>query len=447
MNLELLIKNYKDLGIDVLRDLIFYKTVLDKYEENGEYPFGIENKKALDFILAKGEEFGFVSKNVDNYAGHIEFGSGDEILGVLAHIDVVPVEESEWISNPFKLDIRENKLFGRGTTDDKGPLVASLIAMKALKDEGFVPNKKIRLIMGCDEESGSRCLERYLEKEAHPNLAFSPDADFPLIYGEKAIISFDIMANIKNDIITYMNAGERYNIVPSKASFKLSVDLKREFTEYLKKNNYKGEVDGDTYITYGVSSHAMAPQKGVNALFIAFDFIKNYDSKLAKFMDKYFTFDCFGKKAGYNDTDPEMHDLTSNLAIAKTDGDTIKLGFNVRAPKDSAFDFIPEKLNPITKEYGYEFKFLGGSKRHYVSPKSELVQKLLKSYRFVTNNNVEPITIGGGTYARELGNAVAFGPQAPGAVDVCHISNEYMSLDDFYTAIKVYYTAIKELAK
>ena len=240
MDLELLIKNYKDLGIDVLRDLISYKTVLDKYEENGECPFGIENKKALDYILAKGEEFGFKSKNVDNYAGHIEFGSGEEILGVLAHIDVVPVEESEWVSDPFKLDIRENKLFGRGTTDDKGPLVASLIAMKALKDEGFVPNKKIRLIMGCDEESGSRCLERYLDKEAHPNLAFSPDADFPLIYGEKAIISFDIMANIKNDIITYMNAGERYNIVPSKASFKLSVDLRREFTEKrIKKNKLK----------------------------------------------------------------------------------------------------------------------------------------------------------------------------------------------------------------
>ncbi len=447
MDYNLIINKYKDLGMKILKELVAIPSVLDEYKPDSNEPFGKYNKEALDYILSKGEEFGFKTKNVDNYAGHIEYGSGKEILGILAHLDVVPVNATEWEQDPFLLTIRDNKMFGRGTTDDKGPLVASFIAMKILKDEGYKPNKKIRLIMGCDEESGSRCLERYLEKEEKPDLAFSPDADFPLIYGEKGILSYDI-TGYDDSIITEIYAGERYNIVPSMAYFKLSRNMEREFKEFLERKNYKGEIINDKYVIYGKSSHAMDPDKGINAIFLMFEFLFQYtDSKLAEFVYKYYLFDNHGKKADYYDYDEEMKDLTSNLAIIRLENHKFKLGFNVRCPNDESFDVIPEKVTKICNIYKYKFVFLGGSKRHYVNRNSELVQKLLKAYQEITNDYSEPITIGGGTYARELGNAVAFGPQMPGLPDVCHISNEYIRLEDFFNAIKIYYLAIKELTK
>ena len=447
MDYDLIINKYKDLGMKILKDLVAIPSVLDEYKPESSEPFGKYNKEALDYILNKGEELGFKTKNVDNYAGHIEYGSGKEILGILAHLDVVPVTKEEWNQDPFLLTIKDNKMFGRGTTDDKGPLVASLIAMKILKDEGYKSNKKIRLIMGCDEESGSRCLERYLEKEDRPDLAFSPDADFPLIYGEKGILSYDIVG-YEDSIITEMYAGERYNIVPSMAYFKLSINKEREFKEFLERKNYKGEIKDGKYIIYGESSHAMDPDKGINAIYLMFEFLFQYtDSKLAEFVYKYYLFDNHGKKADYYDYDDEMKDLTSNLAIIRLENQKFKLGFNVRCPKDDSFDVIPEKVAKIAGIYRYRFEFLGGSKRHYVNRNTELVQKLLKAYQEITNDYSEPLTIGGGTYARELGYAVAFGPQMPGRPDVCHISNEYMRLEDFFNAIKIYYLAIKELTK
>ncbi len=440
------VDSYLDYGYELLRKLISCASVLDEYKGNSDTPFGMENKKALDTLLNEGKIAGFDTFNVDNYAGYLEFGKGD-VLGILAHLDVVPVVLNEWLTNPFDLVFSDDKMYGRGTTDDKGPLVASFIAMKMLLDEGFKPNMKIRLIAGCDEESGSRCMERYLEKIGEPKMAFSPDASFPLIYGEKAILSYDIIGDLNDDIIESLKAGERYNIVPSKAIMKLKVDLKEQFIKYLKENKYKGEVVDDTYIAYGVASHAMAPDNGLNAIYILFDFLSKYtNSKLAKFMNEYYLWDNHGKKAGYYEFDEEMKDLTSNMAIADIENGKIRLGVNCRCPLDDSFDNIPVALKTITNKYGYSFKMIGGSKRHYVRKDSELVQKLLKAYRKVTNDNSEPITIGGGTYAREMKNAVAFGPCMPYEEDVCHISNEYMSIESFKNAIMVYYLAIKDLA-
>ena len=447
MDLDKRIDENLEFGLKVLRDLISFNTVLKEYNPNSEEPFGFENKKALEYLLLTGSKLGFNIKNVDNYAGHIEFGSGDEILGILAHLDVVPVTVEEWNTNPFELVIKDGKMYGRGTQDDKGPLVASLVAMKMLNDEGFKPNKRIRLIAGCDEESGSRCLERYLEKETTPTLAFSPDAEFPLIYGEKAIISYDIYGK-SDDVILEFDAGERYNMVPSSAYMKLSKNLKNEYLKYLKDNNFNGEIVDDKYYAYGIASHAAMPDKGLNAIFILFKFLNEYtDSKLAKFIDKYYLFDNYGKKAGYYLYDDELKDLTSNVAIFKLKNNEFKMGVNCRCPLDSAFEVIDKSLNKICSEFGYNYTKPNGSKRHYVSPQSELVQKLLKSYREVTGDMSDPITIGGGTYAREMKNAVAFGPQKPDKIDCCHISNEYFELDDFKDAIKVYYLAIKELTR
>ena len=444
-----LILKYKDEAIKLLEDLISFESVLDEYNPNSDAPFGVENKKALEYLLNTANNDGFITKNVDNYAGHIEYGSGEEILGILAHLDVVPVNKEEWDSYPFKLDIRDGKMFARGTIDDKGPLVCAYIAMKILKDTGFKPNKRIRLIAGCDEESGSRCLEHYLSKEDKPALGFSPDACYPLIYGEKGMLSYDITGELVDDVIVEFVCGTRYNIVPSEAKCKLNINLDNEYNEFLNKYNYNGKIENGYYIAYGVAAHAMCPENGVNAAYILFKFLNEYsESKLAKFMDKYYLDDVYGKKLGYYIYDEDMKHLTSNLAIVEINNNIFKLGVNCRVPLDSQLTVIEKCLKAVCDENGFKCKIFNKSNRHYVSPNSELVQALMKSYQAVTNDyENKPITIGGGTYAREIGNAVAFGPLFVGREDVCHIANEYMYIEDFIKSIEIYINAIYELCK
>ncbi len=448
-NIENIIKEYKDYAKKMLKDLVSFKSVLDEFNPNSDAPFGIGNKKALHYLLDKGEQDGFTTKNVDNYAGHIEFGSGKEILGILAHLDVVPVVEEEWESNPFTLSIRNGRMYARGSIDDKGPLVASYVALKILKDKGFQPKKRIRLIAGCDEESGSRCLEHYLSKEEKPTLGFSPDADFPLIYGEKGMLSYDVYGDVSDDIIEEFICGTRYNIVPSSAKMKLKINLEEQYKEFLKKNDLSGEIKEGYYIAYGVASHAMCPEKGVNAAYILFQFLfENTNSKLAQFFNEFYLGDTTGKKLGYDIYDENMKYLTSNLALVNIKNGQLRIGVNCRVPLDSHFKVIEDCVKKATLKYGYTYKILNTSKRHYVDPHSTLVQTLMKCYQEVTKDyESKPITIGGGTYAREIGNAVAFGPLFIGREDVCHIANEYMIEEDFYKAIEIYLRAIYELSR
>lgn len=443
------IMKYKDEAIKILSDLISFETVLDEYNPLSDAPFGEENKKALHYLLNLAEKDGFVVKNVDNYAGHIEYGTGEEILGVLAHLDVVPVKVEEWTTYPFKLDIRDGKMYARGSMDDKGPLVASYIALKILKEQGFKPNKRIRLIAGCDEETGSRCLEHYLSKEEKPAIGFSPDAEFPLIYGEKGMTSYDITGDVSDDIIDEFICGDRYNIVPSYAKMKLKVDLKEQFNKYISINNYNGGIDGEYYYINGQAAHAMCPQNGINACYLMMQFLyENSDSKLAKFFNEYYLDDVNGKKIGYYAYDEHIKELTSNLAVLMIENNQMKIGVNCRVPMDSQFEVIESCVKTATTKYGYNYKILYNRPRHFVDPESDFIKTLLKCYQEVTNDyESKPITIGGGTYAREIGYAVAYGPAFVGREDVCHIANEYMYEEDFFNSIEIYLKAMYELCK
>lgn len=448
--LDSMVSKYYDLGIDILDRLISKKSILDKFIPDSDMPFGKGNKECLEEFIKIGNELGFTTYNHNNYFGYIEYGSGSELVLILCHLDVVPVISNEWKTDPFKLNIIDDTMYARGVTDDKGPLVSVLVALKALKDEGYLPNKKIRLFAGCDEESGSRCLFEYKKVFGEAKYVFSPDSSFPVIIGEKSIISYDIIGDVSEDVFISCEAGERYNIVPSKCEFKLKKNLKYEFIEYLKNNKYRGGIlNEDTYVVYGYASHAMDPDKGLNAIYIMFDFLNKYTtSNLARFIEKYYLWDNKGKKAGYDDSNDAFGELTSNLAILRINGSKLRMGFNVRGISDNNYDTISDKVSKNVREFGYDLIMLNNNEIHYVNPENELVTKLLNVYKNLTNDKLQkPITIGGGTYARSFENGVSFGPQMPNSVDCCHISNEYMKVSDFKFLIKIYYEAIKELTK
>ena len=448
--MEFNVNDYKKAGIELLSKLISYASVLEEFDPESDAPFGEENKKALEFILNYAKKDGFNVYNDDNYAGHIEFGSGEELLGILCHLDVVPVADQDWKHDPFVLTIEDDKMYGRGTTDDKGPLAAAYIALKILKDKGFKPNKRIRLIMGCDEESGSRCLRHYFKTQELPGLGFSPDAEYPLIYGEKAHMNYNFIGNLANaEIIVELNCGNRYNIVPAKASMKLNIDLKEQYLAFLKANNYQGEVVEDNYIAYGRASHAMCPDKGLNASFILFEFLnETHPTTLSNFFVNCLTFDPFGKKLGYDLHSEEMLELTSNVGVVKIKDGKILVGMDCRVPLESHKDKMVECIENASKAHGLDYEILSFGGYHYVDPNGTLVQTLMKAYQEVSGDyESKPMVIGGGTYAKFIKNCVAFGPSFPGSEDVCHIADEYLKVSDFMDNVLIYVKAIYELTK
>ena len=247
MNIDFLekAKEYYQDALNDLCELLKFKSVLDEYREDSDAPFGIENKKCLEYFLSLGTKDGFNVLNVDNYAGHISYGSGSESVGVLGHLDVVPAV-GKWSHEPFDPIIVDGKLFARGTLDDKGGVIASYYAMKMLRNLKLEMSKEIRIIVGCDEESGSRCVERYFSKVEKPTYAFSPDAEFPIIYGEKGILSFDILGKIENSEVLSITAGERYNIVCDEARLTVKNVNPSYLEEFIKEEGCSAEVIDNT---------------------------------------------------------------------------------------------------------------------------------------------------------------------------------------------------------
>jgi succinyl-diaminopimelate desuccinylase len=428
-------KQYQKVFINELIELLRFPSVLSV--PRNQYPYGEAIGHALEWFLELGESYGFNVTNIDQQAGYIEFGEGEE-LGILGHLDVVPVGDG-WTYGAFNPTIENGKLIARGVNDDKGPTMAVFYAMRIVKDMGVPLKRKIRLILGTDEESGMRGIKYYLSKYEPPKLAFAPDAVFPLIYAEKGIHSCEV-SGMEPQII-HFQSGERLNMVPDRAEVTLSVDLSKEYQDYLSVNNIKGEVSGDTYIIYGLAAHAMQPDEGINAASLLGKFLVQHIK--SPFTSLLSTMDTTGKVFGLDYRDDEMGSITFNIAHVTIKNGAFNIKINARIPKD--YPYL-NKYQEVLSQYG-EYKELGYSKVHYVSKGSELVQSLLKAYQDVTGDlTTPPMTIGGGTYARMIPNAVAFGAMLPGREDVAHRVNEYMYIEDLYTAVDIYTKALLALA-
>ena len=439
-----------------LTDLIKYPSVLHDQPDVKEAPFGYPLVECLDHFLKMGEEAGFKAKNIDNVVGYLEYDSGlDEaapMLAILGHLDVVPTGDSGWMYDPFTATLVGNRLYARGSIDDKGPVMAAFYALKCLKENNVKLNKIVRIIVGTDEESGSRCLARYMQTERIPDVAFSPDADYPVIYGEKGIASFDFHAVKRDSTILRIDSGDVYNVVPEKAMIEATKDLTDEFNKYLEKNQFKGEVSKKdkiyTYTLFGKRAHAMEPRNGVNALVNLCHFAKDYfDDDMLKFVSKYLN-DSRMAQANLNFRDEEMGDLTVNVANFKMNGNDEKVGINIRYPIHFDYDHFYNGLKKIASEFNVNCVALGNSKPHYVDKNSELVKTLFETYqKYMEDYTHGPITIGGGTYARAFENAVAFGIMMPGAEDVMHQVNEYVDVDVLIKSVAIFADAIYKLAK
>ncbi|VEU80817.1 dipeptidase PepV [Haploplasma axanthum] len=446
----------KDDLIKDLQKLIQINSELTTFDPNRVgAPFGEGNKEALDYMLSLGNKDGFETLNVDGYAGHIEYGKQNEFVGIIGHLDVVPAG-SGWSYPAYGAEIHDGKMFGRGTEDDKGPTIAAYYALKILKELNVPLSKRVKLVLGIDEESGWRCVNHYFKRfpEA-PVSGFIPDADFPLIYAEKGIVRINIEGKYDNSSLVSFTGGLRDNMVPDHATAivkNVNDKFVDSFEKYLKENNLNGNTEKTTngikLDLDGISAHGSLPELGKNAIHLLNDFLiqEGIKNELTILIDKYLTKDTRGNKLGINYHDDEMGDLTVNLGVLEVNNNDFKVVLNVRYPNGVVFDEMFNSLKDTFK--GFNVSYNHHQKLLYNDPNSELVQKLMTVYRKHTNDvEAKPITIGGGTFARAMPNVVAFGPHFLGKPSYIHQKDEYIEIDDLILATIIYTEALYELAK
>lgn len=453
------IDSKKDEMLEDLGEMIKIPSKLEGYD-NPQYPFGKNIDEALNKFLSIGKRLGFKTKNIDKYCGYIEFGEGEELVGIIGHLDVVPEGEG-WKHPPFELTIENEIAYGRGTTDDKGPMIAALYAMKAVAENTKI-NKRVRLIIGLNEENDWEGIKYYKKHEEIPTIGFSPDADFPCIYSEKALLTVYTQENYTEDHKIKIKEidcnNNRINVVPKYCAVKLETEeniseqLKAFLMPKIKEEISFTKVRNEFYIeTRGIQSHAAHPELGDNAIskmvillneiFEEFKIENNTIHLLANKIGK----ETDGNSLGIKHINKELGDLTLNLARLELINGKIKSGMNLRIPGDFKLEkvksIIQEQLNKL------DINFTGEKPALYIPKTNELVQKLCKIYNEYTGENQEPIAIGGATFARAFENCVSFGAIKPGKPDMCHQVDEYIEIKDLIDACNIYALAIYELAK
>ncbi|MCT4508465.1 MAG: M20 family metallopeptidase [Tepidibacter sp.] len=437
--------NFNDFVAN-LQNLIRIPSVYE--EDNSKYPFGKNIDDALKEMLSIAEKLGFKTYYDPNgYYGYAEYGSGEEMVGVLGHLDVVPAGDlKKWNTNPFDPVIVDGKLFGRGTQDDKGPTLAAMYAFKALLDSDATINKKIRFIYGTDEENLWKGIAEYNKKETIPDYGFTPDASFPLIYAEKGLLQVDLVAKNETDI--RLNGGDAYNSVPSNVSYDCEDPEKLE--EVLKELGFEYKREENNITVIGKSMHAKDSEKGVNSiarLLIAMNKIglksKSIDFVVDNIMEDALATNIFGEC-----TDEASGNLKFNIGKISIDEEKEVLNIDIRIPVTVKKEFVMNNLNEVAKKYGFDIEENDYLRSIYTPLDSELVKTLMESYVEITGDTKsQPISSGGATYARAMDNCVAFGPAFPYSKETEHQPNEYIELDEIKTAIEVYSSALVKLLK
>lgn len=431
-------QRYFDETISFIVEMIRYDSSMKAAEENA--PFGSEVAACLQAFLAKAESLGFKTKNYDNYVGEVIFGEG-EPFAILAHLDVVPAGDG-WKYPPFGGVINDDvsdggvtgkKIWGRGTLDDKAPAVCCLYALKALKDAGITPKRQIKLILGCNEESGWKCIEHYNQVATMPKEGFTPDADFPVIYAEKGILHFTACFPMEDAPFKTLTAGNRVNMVCDKAVALLTKDAGAKLSLY--ENFTECFYDNTTgyMTTYGKSAHASTPDKGDNALKKALAFFASIHEGCKRAYEILFE-DSFGLQKIADETGA----LTMSPDLATYENGVLKVTIDVRFPATHQKEEVlaPFEAAGVACEVGnYQAPL-------YNDPNGTLIQTLLGVYNECMGESAQPVAIGGGTYARALECGCAFGPEVPGEESTIHQANEFVTFERVALMNEIYYEAI-----
>ncbi|HPJ01348.1 MAG TPA: Sapep family Mn(2+)-dependent dipeptidase [Candidatus Limiplasma sp.] len=446
------IDDHKDDMIQTLQKWLSHPSLKGEAQENA--PFGKEVRLALDAALADGQAMGFQVRDHEGYAGDISLGpAGVDPLGILTHLDIVPVGDG-WTVDPFAGVTDDEKVIGRGASDDKGPAVAALYAMKAVLESGKPLRREVRLILGCDEESGMEDMAYYQKYADMPCEGFSPDAMYPVINTEKGLLALALRAKPAQDglKVKQIAVGERHNVIPGKASAIIEGDAALcEEINRLSKEMLMGvearETEGGIRLSAkGIAGHASMPESAKNALGELLLMLRAIGVQgPLKTLADVIGLEYDGESLGVKCKDMTSGDLTLNLGVLRYDEQGLYAEIDIRYPLlcngESVIKTIQATLGDAFTVDTLHFKT-----PHHVSPHSKLVTALLDAYYMQTGRPRECIAIGGGTYARCLQEGVAFGALFPGEPETAHQADEYIKIDTLIQNAKIFARAILLLA-
>ena len=433
----------KEQFLNSLQTIISYPSVLNE-GENGT-PFGQAIQDVLEKTLELARELGFQTYiDPEGYYGYAEIGQGEELLAVLCHLDVVPAGDlQDWQTPPFEATIVGDYLVGRGVQDDKGPSLAALYAVKSLLDDGLQFTKRIRFIFGTDEETLWRCMNRYNQIEEQVDLGFAPDSSFPLTYAEKGLLQVKLHGPGWDDIP--LQAGQALNVVPDKATY--AGHRLEELLPVLDQSGVQYSQTEDSVTVLGVSKHSKDAAEGVNAivgLAESLSLIQPHPALL--FIADAVGEDATGEALFGPISDEPSGDLSFNLATLVIDQEQSEIGIDIRIPVLADKDALVARLQEIAASYQLEYEEFDYLAPLYVPLDSPLVSSLMAVYQEETGDMTPAMSSGGATFARTMGNCVAFGALFPGAEQTEHQANERAKIDDLYAAMEIYREAIQRLA-
>ncbi|MFZ5968631.1 MAG: dipeptidase PepV [Bacillota bacterium] len=443
-DIDVCIDGLKEEIISSIQSSIAIKSVEEKPKVG--MPFGEGVDRALRQILKLGEDLGFRTKYGDGYYGYVEMGEGEEMIGILGHIDVVPEgDPASWSFPPYGGEVHNGRIYGRGAIDDKGPTIAALYAMKIVRDSGYLLKKRIRLIIGANEETRWECIDEYKEQEEAPSCGFTPDADYPLIFAEKGLLQFNL-EHQKGGVVTVFG-GNAYNSVPDLCRYHES-DWK-EIARVLDELGFDYKITDQGITILGKACHSSTAWKGINAisrLCMALTEGGN-SSEAIRFVAEKIGEDCYGEKIVGDCEDQSSGKLTMNIGKIDINHDRQTIYLDVRYPVTKKKEDIIHAIKAAAEPYGLVYE-----EKHFIPPlyvprDHSMVKLLRKVYEEETGLDSTPLSIGGATYARAFENFVAFGPLFPGKEEVAHEKDEYIEIDDLMKTIRMYAKVIAELAK
>lgn len=433
---------------DFLKDLAAQVAInSERGETEPGFPFGKEPARALKLFLDRAAEDGFKIDSVDNYAGVVEYGTGEEAIGVLGHLDIVPAGKG-WTTDPFTLNERNGRIYGRGVTDDKGPSVGAYYGLKIIRDLQLPVTKRIQVIVGTNEEQGSACMDYYVQHRTIPSMGFTPDAAYPLIFAEKGNLWSEISFPVEDSPILSIHGGEAFNAVPAEAVFVF--DGKRVDAAKLEasidpadtvgyETKVTTEADGNVRLwVQGLAAHGSTPQIGVNAVVsgvkIVSRFLSGETDALITFVRDLIGRETGGESLGLAAQDDESGSLTLNLGMIRYGAGERKICIDIRYPVTLTLDEMKARYEKMAASHGLNARIVSSAMPHYVPRDSVVVSRLMDVYRTVTGEqDAEPFAIGGGTYAKKFGgNFVAFGPEFPCDESMnIHNFDEHFIIDAF----------------
>ena len=443
---------------------------LHKADGSEEFcPFGKGVQEAFETVLETAKNMGFDCRNIDNYGGHIDFkGTGDKVMAVIGHLDVVPAAGG-WSFDPYGGEIISGKICGRGTTDDKGPVISCLYAMKALKDAGYTPLHTIRLIIGLDEETDWKGMDYYFTKVEKPDFGFTPDAEFPIINGEMGILIFDLAKKmsktaVKGTELRSIKGGSAPNSVADKCRAVIRNTagagydkIKEMAADFREETGYKLYVKGmgkSLEITAeGLAAHGAKPELGINAISIMMEFLGKINfvnedhNDFISFYNRYIGFCLDGSKMGAGLSDEPSGNLIFNVGMIELEPQMGKITVNIRYPVTKTEEQVFEPVLPLLDRYGFGLVKTKHEEPIYMDLNTPMVKDLLEIYRKHTGDmDSVPLVIGGGTYAKAAKNILAYGAAFPGDPDLMHQKDECISIERLEQMTEIYAEAIYKLS-